>query len=39
MSLMEHATVLDRSGIDFAREAREQWKPTDNDHAMRNENR
>jgi len=36
---MENATVLDRSGIDFVQKIREEWKPTDDDHAMRNENR
>ena len=30
---------LDLSGIDFAAKVREEWKPTDDDHAMRNENR
>ena len=36
---MENATLLDRSGIDFTQKVREEWKPTDDDHAMRNENR
>jgi hypothetical protein len=39
MSLMENATPLDLSGMDFAQKVSEEWKPTDDDNAMQSENR